>query len=69
MVVETTPPSVPQTPIQVPAPCAKSVTLAESHHPPMPSMAKWKEAKGAVGVRGALVPCQCEADTEALFLS
>jgi hypothetical protein len=66
MVVETTPPSVPQTPIQVPVPCAKSVTLAE--WAPMWGMAKWKEAKGAVGVGGVLVPCPCEAGTEASFL-
>lgn len=46
-----TPPSVPQTPTQVPVPCANSVTLVES--PPTPGMAKWKETKGAVGREGA----------------
>lgn len=52
MVVETTPPTVPQTPIQVPAPCAKSVTLAES--PPHARHGQVEGSKGCCGdERGA----------------
>lgn len=46
-------------------PVPKSVTLAES--PPMLGTAKWKEAKGAVGMGRVLAQCLCEAGAKASF--
>lgn len=61
-----TPPSVPQTPIQVPVPCAKSVTLAE---PPLPRAlnGQVEGSKGAAGTGEVLVPCLGDVGAEALF--